>query len=743
MTPLVLTLGVLFFLYAIHWIGWNYAQVDAFKRLEWMTFDWRTRVVQSLQMDETNRFTGVFIDDNSIRALNQGHYLGMRMRPPWPRRVYGDLVKNLDQLGARLVVFDILFPEKEPAWEAMYMDSGGGIRLSSDEYFGLTMKEAGNVVIAAEERLLPDSLFFRSAASVGHIQSAFDHGVRRRFKPFITSEQFLWHPSVEHMSRALGFDLDLKERPKPGETNLVFDLPGGGLYRVPLLPDGSLDPEELGLEKEDGPHWPYEWITRRIWHLGLVMGAHYNDINLEQAQVTDAAVYLTSPKLGIISIPLDEEGFAYCSWNQTWESFKEHSVNILSVLLQPESFLNNPDRPNPFEDKFVIIGSAATGSNMSDIGTTPLENNAVLTIQLVNVARSLIGDRFILPFSYYVELLLITFLGSLSSILTWRLRALKATFCILMAMLVYVIICIIALGVYQVWIPLFFPLFGALLMMHAVLVTYRVVFEQKEQRRVKAIFSKVVSPNVVSELLDAEKLNLGGRSEEVTVLFTDVRGFTRMTDRLMQEVTDRAPEELEKLAQETLETVNIYLTSVANRVKEHHGTLDKYMGDCVMAFWGAPSANPDHAIDAVRSAIDAQKALKRLNEARMLENEKRQFAFEQAGKGQATLNLLPILSMGTGINTGRVTVGLMGSEEHILNYTVFGREVNLASRLEGAAGAGKILITESTHAMLKSRLPELAEACVRLEPLNLKGITHPVNVLEVPWDGAVGAPQLI
>src|SRR6185436_4378352 len=157
-----------------------------------------------------------------------------------------------------------------------------------------------------------------------------------------------------------------------------------------------------------------------------------------------------------------------------------------------------------------------------------------------------------------------------------------------------------------------------------------VVFEQSERRRVKSVFSKIVSPNVVNELLDAETLSLGGARREVTVLFADVRGFTELTDTSHervaayvreQKLTGEAAERcFDESARETLNTVNLYLACVADHVKQHIGTLDKYIGDCVMAFWGAPTPNPKHAVACVRAAIDAQCAIHRLNQKRLEQN---------------------------------------------------------------------------------------------------------------------------
>lgn len=351
-----------------------------------------------------------------------------------------------------------------------------------------------------------------------------------------------------------------------------------------------------------------------------------------------------------------------------------------------------------------------------------------------------------------MDLLLITVMGIVAGLITWELRALLAFVCVAFLAAGYLVLGIFLYVEHRYWLPLVLPLLGALLMTHVCLVTWRVVFEQAERRRVKSIFSRIVSPNIVNELLDAEKFSLGGARREVTVLFADVRGFTEFTDKSQQQadaqvaaqqLTGAAMEACyDEQARDALQTVNTYLSLVADRVKQHAGTLDKYIGDCVMAFWGAPTPNSRHAADCVQAAIDAQRSIYALNRQRAEQN--RQLIAENSARESAGLPQkmpLPILLLGSGINTGLVTVGLMGSEEHISNYTVFGREVNLASRLEGHSGRGRIVIGETTYRHLLKDDPALAASCVALSDADLKGFRSAVKVYEVPWRPP-GSPSL-
>jgi adenylate cyclase len=332
--------------------------------------------------------------------------------------------------------------------------------------------------------------------------------------------------------------------------------------------------------------------------------------------------------------------------------------------------------------------------------------------------------------------------------LTWifnrQFRALAATLAVGLLLAGYAGLSVVVFIKFRWWLPMVYPIIGAIIVQHFALVVYRVVFEERERRRVKAAFSKMVSPDVVNELLASDIRALKGARREVTVFFADVRGFTSLTDRAQEQVADfirnsdvdliTAEQYFEASAREMLETVNLYLAAVADVIKQHGGTLDKYIGDCVMAFWNAPLPNETHALACVNAAIDAQRAIQELNERRQALNAAREI--ENRARLAAGLPPKPLhvsLQLGTGINTGLVTVGLMGSDQHIVTYTVFGREVNLASRLEGESGSGRIIISDTTYNHLLRHSPDLASKCVELFPVKPDGFLNPVRIYQVPW----------
>jgi adenylate cyclase len=442
---------------------------------------------------------------------------------------------------------------------------------------------------------------------------------------------------------------------------------------------------------------------------------------------------------------VDHNGYFYIDWRLKPNDPRLLRAPIENLLLQDKLRLlgRTNELRDDFRGKLVVFGSAAQGNDLTDLGATPLEKNTLLVSKYWNVANSVITGQFIRCASLPMEFSLIIFLGAVTAFLTWQMRAFMASAAVLLLLLAYVAAGFYAFVEFRYWLPLVFPA-GAMLAEHLSLITYRVVFEEREQRRVRSVFSKIVSPDVMNELLGAEKLSLGGARREVTMFFADVRGFTTLTDEMQQRVADFIREHqleadvaeacIEESAQETLETVNLYLTTVADAVKKHGGTLDKYIGDCVMAFWGAPTPNERHASDCVWAAIDAQRAIRDLNERRTAQNTVRETENRaRLSAGMPPKPPLRALQLGTGINTGLATVGLMGSDAHILNYTVFGREVNLASRLESVSGSGRIIISDTTYNHLLREDPALASTCIEMFPVTVKGIRDAVRIYEVPW----------
>lgn len=215
----------------------------------------------------------------------------------------------------------------------------------------------------------------------------------------------------------------------------------------------------------------------------------------------------------------------------------------------------------------------------------------------------------------------------------------------------------------------------------------------RERKRLQGMFSKYVSASVVDQLLSNPDMQvLGGRKQKITVMFADIRGFTSMSERM-------APEEV-------VELLNEYLSTMSDLILLYNGTLDKFMGDAIMALYGAPILNPDDALRAVTTAVEMQRAVIAINERR-------------AAAGLTTIH------MGIGLNTGDTVIGNIGSEKR-LEYTAIGDTVNVASRLCSNAKGGQILISEETW----MEITEMVEARA-LEPIRVKGKAEPIKIFEV------------
>ncbi len=226
-------------------------------------------------------------------------------------------------------------------------------------------------------------------------------------------------------------------------------------------------------------------------------------------------------------------------------------------------------------------------------------------------------------------------------------------------------------------------------------VVYRVLTEEREKRHVRQTFSKFVSKSVVDELLKSpEKLKLGGEKKELTVLFSDIRGFTTLSERM-------TPEEL-------VVKLNHYLQIMTDIVIHYDGTLDKYVGDEIMAFWGAPIPQDNHALLACRAAVEMIERLDEMNR-------------EWRGQG------LPVLDIGIGINTGPMIVGNVGSNSR-MDYTLIGDNVNLGARLEGTNKIYRthIIISEFTYEQVKDQV-----VVRELDLIRVKGKEKPVTIYEL------------
>jgi len=717
--------------------------------MERITYDFRAHAALHFPAPAATNLAFVAMEDTTIDAIKNDRYLDYHYGLYWPRLVYGRLIEELTAEGAKAVALDILFGELRSDHPMVSLPNGK--YLESDDYFALEDHLAGDVIIASTPKIAPPDLFATNALSVGDVSTEKDaDGTLREVCAYRLVRR--WNPLISKVAADPEIDLDLRHAviqpgkillPQNGTTNIVA-LPVDAQTNFQTA-DLLGDPLPAGV-----PSKARAFTEEPVWQMGIILAARQLKLDLSQAVIDEPHGAITLTGAGGIQrvIPVDADGYFYVDWQLTNGDPRVVEEPMEQLLYQHKHRIMQDTNHlrDDFRGKLVVVGSAAEGNDLTDRGATPLENDTFLVSTYWNVANSVITGRFIHRAPLPVELGIICFLGLTVAFITWQMRSriVYASLVVAGLIIIYVALSFAVYIAWRYWLPVFLPVVGAMLVEHGLLVVYLVMVEEREKRRVKSVFSKIVSPDVVNELLDAENFSMGGNRREVTVFFADIRGFTTLTDEMQENVLahvqqhqlgEAAAEQcFDESARETLETVNMYLAKVADAVIAHGGTLDKYIGDCVMAFWGAPLEKDPHALGCVRAALAAQRAIQQLNEARLAENVAREAENrERVAAGLPPKAPLRALQLGTGINTGTVIVGLMGSTEHIFSYTIFGREVNLASRLEGVSGSGRIIISEVTHRHLQKHDPALAATCVELPPVTVKGIRTAVRIFEVPW----------
>jgi Adenylate cyclase, family 3 (some proteins contain HAMP domain) len=722
-------------------------RLEFFERLECISYDIRARQALKFSPPVATNLGFVYIDEESVRAVWNGS-VGFHFGLYWPRQVYGRVVDELSQQGAKAVAFDVLFGELRPDHAAVQVGTNFP---ESDRFFAEQMHQASNVVIAVTKEVTPPSLFLTNAMAVGDITTEKDpDGILRRVQVFRFYTN--WHSAFQQVEAKSDYGVDL--------TNVVIQPTQITLRRkdledikIPLDQNGDFDIADFG----GGPSRKAKPFTvRRAWHMGVILAACELNLDLDKAEIDlpNHRITLRSPAGLQRILPVDTQGYFYVDWCLPPDHPKLTREPIQNLLMQDKFRLegHTEDLINRWRGKLAVVGSSAQiGNNLTDRGATPLSRDTLLVSKHWNVANSIITGRFVRRSPLTADVALIVLLGIVSAVLTWELRILRATIAIASAIIAYVLVAFALYVQSRIWIPIFLPTAGALFMTYVCTVAWRVVFEQEARRHLIASFGKVVSKKILDVILASENLSLGGTRREITVLFADMRGFTEFTDTSQERVenyikqnklTGAAAEAyIDEQARDTLDTVNKYLGLVADTIIRHDAVLDKFIGDCVMAFWGAPTPYPGHAVACVRAAIAAQRAINEFNQKRALENKSREVENQaRLSAGLPPKQMLPLLLLGSGINTGMATAGWMGSASETKNYTVFGLQVNLASRLESLSGRGRIFISEATYTHLVRDDPALAATCILQPPQKVKGIAATINVYEVPWRSQTEAP---
>ncbi len=389
-----------------------------------------------------------------------------------------------------------------------------------------------------------------------------------------------------------------------------------------------------------------------------------------------------------IKIPIDKEGKMLINFAGHPGEFNDKT----QYLSFAEAFTIDPEY---FKDKILFIGAYAQGI-AHDVWPTPHGHMYGIEINAFGLNTILQRD-FLIEVPMWINFVIAVFLGLVIGLIVPRIKIWQSivVIVVLVVSLSIVVFFLVFQGLNQImlyWVPLLsivLAFIGTLL--------YRILTEEKEKKFIKSRFSKYVSGSVVDELLKNPKaLQLGGEDRFITVLFSDVRGFTTISEQLGE------PQKLVAL-------LNEYLSAMTSLIFKYDGTLDKYVGDEIMAFWGAPIPQEDHAYRACKSALVQIKYLYEVLHKKW-DREKK-----------------PKMRIGIGINTGNMTVGNMGSESR-MDYTLMGDNVNLGARLEGTnkVYTTSIIISEHTYEQVKDKV-----ICRDLDIIKVKGKTKPVKIYEL------------
>lgn len=413
----------------------------------------------------------------------------------------------------------------------------------------------------------------------------------------------------------------------------------------------------------------------------------YKEKPIQSLAMTGLAVHLGQPADKIISerkVALDEYNELLINFSGGYETFPYYSFcKVLDGQVPVEKL----------KDKIVLIGGVAAG--LFDFKAIPFSPMFPGVEIHANTMSNILLGNSMRPWSANWTFLLIIVFALFSGFVSGRQSPLNGGIVTLVLLIGFFTVDYMLFKLNNIYAEFVAPA-SSLAFSYVGVLFYRFMTEEREKRKIKKTFSQYLNPKIMEKVLnDPSYLKMGGHKENLTVLFSDIRGFTTITESLP--------------AEELVSQLNEYLSKMVEIVFKHDGTLDKFIGDAVMAYWGAPIPQNDHPIKGVMCAIEMHKELKILQDKWTAEGKKYPF------------------NIGVGVNTGEMTVGNMGSKEK-MEYTVIGDAVNLGARLESATKEyhAKIIISEVTYNAVK----ELVDA-KHIDSVKVKGKTKPVDIYAV------------
>lgn len=651
-----LSLAILL-MFLIHTTGLY--QFGLLQRMENFAYDFRLNLMMPATLDQ--RIVILDIDEKSLKE--EGRW-------PWGRNKLAAMIEKLfDQHKIKVLGFDVVFAESDESSGLKRIEEIGETHFKTDSRFQSVLEQIRPAL--DYDRVFADSLKNRPVVLGYYFRRGKDsHG----------SVGVLPPPSFEAGTFA-GKKID-------------FIVSSGYGANLPALQKnataaGHFDP----LVDQDG-------ISRRVPLIEQYQGAYY-----EALSVAVARMALGVPKLqaGFVTGFGVGKNYSGLEWLSMGERRIPVDAQVASLIpyrgkrgsfpyISASDVLRDRVPPDVLANAIVLVGTTAPG--LMDLRATPVESVypgvEVHANMIAGILDQNIKDHP--PYTLGAEFLMLTLSGLLMAFLLPRLTPLWATALTLGMLSVAFLFNLLMWQAANLVLPIA-PLMLLITLIFVLNMSYGFFVESRGKRQLAGLFGQYVPPELVDEMAkDPEAFSLEGENRELTVLFSDVRGFTTISEGL-------EPKELTQL-------MNEYLTPMTHVIQHHRGTIDKYMGDAIMAFWGAPLEDPHHARHALQAAMDMFRSLELLRQ-------------DFAAKGWPPINI------GIGINTGPMTVGNMGSEFRMA-YTVMGDAVNLGSRLEGLTKqyGVNIIVSEFTRA----QVPEFVFR--ELDLVRVKGKDKPVAIYE-------------
>ncbi|WP_316174578.1 MULTISPECIES: adenylate/guanylate cyclase domain-containing protein [unclassified Bradyrhizobium] len=589
--------------------------------------------------------TIVDIDEKSLADPKLGQW-------PWPRTRIAEIIDRLTQLGALVIAFDVVFAEPDRLNPAIAADTF----LNLDEATREKLK-----ALPSNDQMLADALR-RSRIVLGETASLDRRTDLDKTLP-VTGFAMLGDP-IPFME------------PFPG---LLRNVPviehaaaGRGLFTIPPERDG---------------------IIRRVPMIMRAQDVTMLALSFEMLRVLTATdtVFVKAEEGGITSLGLRGFQIPTDGNGKIWVHYANHDP---SIYVSAIDVLEGHVPPEKIARKLILIGPSAIGLN--DIKTTPVYSAMPGVEVHAQVLESVLTDS-ILTRPYWgvvVEFFGAVLLGLLVIVFAPQLGAITLV-------IVGGLFASALLGIswyfytqHRLLIDFTYPMLSTTAI-YLTLIFANFVREQNQRRQMRSVFGQYLSPVLVEQLAQSPP-TLGGEEREITVMFSDVRGFTTISESYKHD-----PQGLTQL-------MNRFLTPLTNAIIARKGYVDKYMGDAIMAFWNAPLADKDHQINACEAALDMLERIDQVNGEREQEAEHGGHVY------------IP-LKVGIGLNTGIGVVGNMGSDLKF-NYSALGDSVNLASRLEGQTKeyGFPIIVGSATAMAVKDRL-----AILELDFIMVKGKTEP------------------